>query len=338
MAARATRSASRRAARNAEAVATGPLGALSHDELGVIVDGLADPLQPGVAVALSSTCLGLRTPLLAALELLQERHARAVALCHKVSTSCSTLSDAQALRWTSAGLNAGDMATLGMILRTSGLPCLMALALSNNSFGDAGMQSLCEGLGSGGAPKLKVLNLGQQGTPTIGPSGTIILYHGNDEFGPAGAEALATVLRSGALPRLIALSLNGASIGSQGLTALAAPLRKLPTLISLSLAFCEIGDEGVASLVGDLGKDDFKELNQLHMTGNKITDTGMFKLASAIDAGGMPKLVDGEEGHLEGGLWKGNVLASAPACQAVHDALAKRQGAPFNLEDLDLFS
>ena len=75
MATCATRSASRRsrvaeavASRGAAAVATGPLGALSHDELGVIVDGLADPLQPIVAVALSSTCLGLRTPLRAALE------------------------------------------------------------------------------------------------------------------------------------------------------------------------------------------------------------------------------------------------------------------------------
>ena len=51
MAARATRSASRKA-RITEAVATGPLGALSHDELGVIVDGLADPLKPVVADAL----------------------------------------------------------------------------------------------------------------------------------------------------------------------------------------------------------------------------------------------------------------------------------------------
>ena len=39
MATRATRSASRRV-RLVEAVATGPLGALSHDELGVIFDGL----------------------------------------------------------------------------------------------------------------------------------------------------------------------------------------------------------------------------------------------------------------------------------------------------------
>ena len=84
MAARATRSASRKA-RTAEAVATGPLGALSHDELGVIFDGLSDPLQPVVAVAFSSTCLGLRTPLRAALEVLRQQHEKAKALCHKVA-------------------------------------------------------------------------------------------------------------------------------------------------------------------------------------------------------------------------------------------------------------
>ena len=83
MAARATRSASRDKARLTEAVATGPLGALSHDELGVIFDGLADPLEPVVATALSSTCLGLRTPLRPALEVLKERHERAAALCRK---------------------------------------------------------------------------------------------------------------------------------------------------------------------------------------------------------------------------------------------------------------
>ena len=69
------------AARLTEAVATGPLGALSHDELGVVFDGLANPLQPVIAVALSSTCVGLRTPLRAALEVLQAHHESAVALC-----------------------------------------------------------------------------------------------------------------------------------------------------------------------------------------------------------------------------------------------------------------
>ena len=86
IAARATRSASRKASASGSSddASRCLLLALSHDELGVIVDGLADPLQPVVAIALSSTCKGLRTPLQAALEVLKERHARAVALCRKV--------------------------------------------------------------------------------------------------------------------------------------------------------------------------------------------------------------------------------------------------------------
>jgi len=46
----------------------------------VIFDGLADPLQPVVAVALSSTCLGLRTPLRAALEVLKKRQKKPLKL------------------------------------------------------------------------------------------------------------------------------------------------------------------------------------------------------------------------------------------------------------------
>jgi len=115
MAARATRSASRKA-RATEAVATGPLGALSHDELGVIFDGLADPLEPDVAVALSSTCLGLRTPLRPALTVLKERHERAKALCRKLCKSCAELRGAERLYGAGKGLTADDMATLGMLL------------------------------------------------------------------------------------------------------------------------------------------------------------------------------------------------------------------------------
>ena len=84
MAARATHSASGAASSGDDASSCFLfLLALSHDELGVIVDGLADPLQPVVAVALSSTCLGLRTPLRAALLVLRQRHANAVALGRK---------------------------------------------------------------------------------------------------------------------------------------------------------------------------------------------------------------------------------------------------------------
>ena len=273
MAARATRSASRKA-RLTEAVATGPLGALSHDELGVIFDGLADPLEPVVAVALSSTCLGLRTPLGAGLEVLTERHERAAALCRKVKMSCAELFCAEELGYgaCNARLTASDMATLGMILRTNGLPRLKELLLFCNGFGDAGVQALCESLGPGAAPALGTLNLRRT------------------EFGPVGAEALAAALRRGAMPKLEGLVLGFSPIGNQGMTALAAPLRKLPTLVELILVSSEIGDEGVASLVANLGKDEFKKLEHLNLYGNKITEAGTARLVDAIEAGGLPNL------------------------------------------------
>jgi len=155
--------------------------ALSHDELGVIVDGLADPLQPVVAVAFSSTCKGLRTPLQAALEVLKERHGRAAILCRKLQMSCAALSDAEELYWTNECFADDDMATFVMILLTNGLLRLQALHLPFNRFGDAGVQGLCEGLGCGAAPSLHLLNLS------------------NNQFGPAGAEALAAALFRGAM-------------------------------------------------------------------------------------------------------------------------------------------
>ena len=253
---------------------------LSHDELGVIFDGLADPLEPVVAVALSSTCDGLRTPLRAGIEVLKERHARAVALCCKAHRSyapcsCALLRDAEVLDWHIRHLTADDMATLGMVLRTNGLPRLRRmLVLHGNDFGDAGMQSLCEGLSRGAAPSLAYLDLGY------------------NEFGPVGAEALAVALARGAMPKLEELTLDGNSIGNEGMVALAAPLRQLPALKQLFLDSCEIGDEGVASLVANLGKDDFKALETLWLDLDKseVTSTGCGQLTSALDSGAFPCL------------------------------------------------
>jgi len=281
---------------------------LSHDELGVIVDGLADPLQPVVAVALSSTCLGLRTPLQAALEVLKGRHERAVALCRKVGTSCVEVGtscvgmrDAEELDGFNKGLTADDVATLGTLLHWT--PRLEILCLFNNSLGDAAMQALCEGMGRGAAPSLHYLELEV------------------NQFGPAGAEALAAALRRGAMPKLEVLRLHYNPIGNQGVAALGAPLRKLPGLKVLNLTGCKIGDEGVATLVADLGKDDFKALEELHLAFNEITDAGMVKIAAAIDAGGLPKLVDHD--YFVKKDFKNNA-ATAAAVQAVVDALAKR--------------
>ena len=273
MAARATRSASRKA-RLTEAVATGPLGALSHDELGVIVDGLADPLQPVVAVALSSTCLGLRTPLLPALQVLKERHARVLALCRKIEISCALLRDVKALDLDNMDLTANDMATFGMILRTNGLPQLQLLNLYENKLDDTAMHNLCGGLGFCALSSLRYFNVA------------------HNVFGPEGAEDFAAALRRGAMPKLQNCLIYGNRFGNEGLSALAQPLRKLTELTSLLLfGACGIGDEGVASLVDNLDKDDFPSLEELTMHGNsKITSAGNAKIVAAVEAGGLPKL------------------------------------------------
>ena len=142
-----------------EAVATGPFGALSHDELGVIFDGLADPLQPVVAVALSSTCLGLRTPLLAALEVLVQRHEKAMALCRNMGMSRARLSCATAINWGGTRLTVDDLTTLGMLLGAGSLASLYYFNIACIGFGDAGMQALCEGLGIGAGAALQKLSV-----------------------------------------------------------------------------------------------------------------------------------------------------------------------------------
>ena len=289
--------------------------ALSHDELGVIFDGLADPLQPVVAVALSSTCEGLRTPLRAALEVLKQRYAEAQLLCKKVHAgfdeedmrrpmTCTILRDAEHMQCKDGGLTAADATTLGMILRTNGLPKLRFLILDSEyargtapDFGEAGLQMLCQGIGRGTAPSLTTLDLT------------------NNQLGPASPETLAAALSRGAMPKLVSLFLGENPIGNQGAAALAAPLRKLPALEKLYLFECEIGDEGVASLFADLGKDDFKKLEQLNLNNeNKITDIGCATLVKAVDGGRLPSLER---------LYLGANPATDAALQAVADALAR---------------
>ena len=311
MAARATRSASRRSAvaSSRDDASRCLLHALSHDELGVIVDGLADPLQPIVAVALSSTCLGLRTPLRAALEVLKERHARAVALCRKLDSgymyltdvldrdggiSCATLRDTESLSCQlprrgvdkgSRSLNSVDMATLGTILPW--MPKLEELYLRDSGIDNAGMQALCEGLvplARGSMPALYYVDL---------------MFN---EIGPSGAEALAATLCK--LPGLNVLNLGQNPFGDQGMAALAMPLRKLPHLLVLNIEQTDIGDDGLDSLLANLSKDDFKELEDLELFNDELTGAGKdgrgadgaaptrgyAALASALVDGAMPQL------------------------------------------------
>ena len=285
MATRATRSASS-ASSNHDDPPPRHLLELSHDELGVIVDGLADPLQPVVAVSLSSTCKGLRTPMQAALEVLKEWHRNVKELCRTGSLRCkppelghpslgisfTQLRDAGHLSWPRGALHGPGTAALGMILRTQGLPMLDSLWLGSTCIDDTGMQGLFQGLGRGAAPSLRNLHLG------------------SNKFGLAGAEALAAALCRDAMPKLGWLHLGGNSIGSQGLTVLAASLRKMPALHWLEVSNCGTGDEGVVSLFSNLGKDDFKELKVIFIDGNKFGDDGCAALVSALDKGAMLKL------------------------------------------------
>ena len=266
---------------------------LSHDELGVIVDGLANPLQPVVAVAFSTTCKGLLTPLRAAREMLQQQHEKAAALCRKTATgfarkkpvlpnSCAQVRDAKALSldFSETVFTTDDMATLGMIFRTNGMQMLQEIYFhwsAGRSAGEGLLPALCEELSPGAAPSLRRLTI-------------------HSCLGPADADAIAAALSRGAMPGLEELYLCMSSLGNRGMAALAKPLRKLPALEKLMLGCCKLGDEGVASLVANLGKDDFKELSALWLGGNeehddnKLTDKSCDTLISALDDGAMPKL------------------------------------------------
>ena len=282
-----------------ETVATGPLGALSHDALGVIFDCLSDPLEPVVAVALSSTCKGLRTPLQAALKVLRQRHLQAlqgaVWKLGQLAEEEWSLDDFfsavqlnfQRESWvedmeieTRAGhsLDAEDIASLAMIMRTHGLPVLQGLNLQGNGFGDVGIQRLSEGLVLGAAPSLLSLNL-----------------DGNN-FGPVGAHALAASF--GGMINLKLLSVGHNRIGDQGVAALAGPLRMLARLDVLQLTRCNFGDEGAASLFADLGTDDFKALKQVDLAFNNITKMGYAHVFLAIDGDMMPELEPDQWGFL----------------------------------------
>jgi len=290
MAARASHSASGAAASSSDDASRCLLLALSHDELGVIFDGLADPLQPVVAVTFSSTCKGLRTPPLLerARFILMERHFRAQVLCRKlgqchhdeasdsmVDMTCLRMREAEVLR---LGLGPPQdeefvvPATLGMIMRTNGLPRLQRLVLYNNYFGDEGAEALFEGLGPGSLPSLVELDLEC------------------NNLGPAGAEVLAAALRRGAMPNLETLDLCINTLGNQGFAALAPQIRKLPALSRLAVNSCGLNDTDVASLFGNLGKDEFKALARADLEENLLTNKGCAALVEAVKAGAMPCL------------------------------------------------
>lgn len=53
---------------------------------------------------------------------------------------------------------------------------------------------------------------------------------------------------------------------------------------------CDVGDDGVTSMLANLGKDEFKMLEELWLNVNKITDKGCATITAAICQGALPSL------------------------------------------------
>ena len=280
------------------------LAALSGDEQCIIFSQLCNVLDPGIAVAFSSTNSELRALTQALLQQLRADHEVAAALCLKVGLrSCKELREAKKVVWLGKGFSADSLALLGTL--GSVLPALDELVLSEGSVEvvSDGVQRLMAGLGAGALPALGII--------------VFAVVH----VGDAGALALAAALGRGALPRLKELHLRSAAISDAGLVALAPALQRRPALETLDLRDNPLGDEGLAALVAPpplAGAPPtttavLTKLKKLDLRNTQITDAGCATLASALDSSALPALKDL---YLYG-------IASAEAIAAVYVSLAK---------------
>jgi len=270
------------------------LAAVSADAQRIIFSHLCNVLDPGVAVAFSSTSSELWELTQAPRQQLQADYEAATALGRKAKKrSCKELREAKNVVCQYKGLSSDDLALLGTL--GSVLPALEKLNLIEPASGPDGVQRLAEKLGAGALPAVTVLSVG----------GT--------HLGAAGASALVAALGRGALPRLKFLYLGNTAIGDAGLVALAPALRRRPALENLGLSRDPLGDEGLAALVapppptGGLAK-----LKSLDLSYTQVTNAGCAALAAAIDSGALPAL---EHVQLHG------IPASDAAKAAVGEAL-----------------
>ena len=252
---------------------------LGEDELVIITNMLADLLAPRIAVALASTCRGLRAPTAIVVAELRRRCEAADAVCRKEAygRNLHMLRLFHAVHWAGCTFTVADCTALADIIKSTSLPRLQSLYISGaggggahpymlrthpymrgTGFGAEGMRELAAGLDGGALPSLTRLTL----------NGCTI--------GEAGALALGAAFGRGALARLQELVLMGNGIGNSGLVALASGLRTHVHLRVLDLMSNDIGDDGVAALVRNLSGPD--RLRKLDLRLNQVSSDAVKEL------------------------------------------------------------
>ena len=103
---------------------------LSDDELELLFIALGDLLRPRVAIALSSTCHGLRRPTVAAGATLRKRHEAVQAVARKAAMSHHALADAERVDLMSKRVQVPDCRALADVIESSGMARLTWLNLA----------------------------------------------------------------------------------------------------------------------------------------------------------------------------------------------------------------
>lgn len=280
---------------------------LSHDVLAIVTQELCDPLQPLLAVHLSSTAKGLRVPMAAQLAELKRQFfgvqalaslwGASLALRHAATgqrmsvaspahravmalrSSCAGLRDATELvfefpQWSKQRFALASWRTLGTLVRCGSLRGLRELSVKGSEDGgDEGVALVAAALRGGSLPFLALLTLDDAG------------------IGPHGASALAAALTKLAVPSLMGLDLSNNQVGDEGLAALAPALRQLPQFRALRLYSNALTDEGLAAVFAPPTEGAVASLEDLDLLANdQITDAGRAALASALRSGALPML------------------------------------------------
>ena len=242
------------------------LTALNDDLLMVLGTELCDPLQPKVAVYLSSTAKSLRALLWALLLELEPRH-------EEVRRLAKQLRGAEDLDV--GRLAAAHCRILGEHTRKHTLHTLRHFSIWIGFDGDEGLALFAAGLQSGCLPSLRSLTLGHDAFNPLHPRPA------SARLTNRCATALAAALTQRALPSLVSLDLSSNSIRDAELATLAPALRQLPTLKMLQLVNNEISDEGLASLFVEPAAGALPSLMDLRLGFNPITDDGLASLLAA---------------------------------------------------------